>query len=130
MRTDDPIEKGAGDPHAEEARPEGSEAEESIASATGAAKKASRAVKDTVRKNLDVAGIKVDLEDIQNQIRDRPLFYLAIAAGAGFVAGGGMASKWGLALLGLAGRRAAAETATNFGRQMLRQAAGGARASA
>ena len=36
-----------------------------------------------------------------------------------------MASKWGLALLGLAGRRAAAETATNFGRQMLRQAAGG-----
>ena len=67
MKTDDPTEKGAGEPHAEEAGAEGSgaersEAEESIASATGAAKKANRAVKDTARKYLDVAGIKVDLE--------------------------------------------------------------------
>ena len=80
MRTDDPIQKGAGEPHAEEARPEGSEAEESIASATGAAKKASkasRAVKDTVRKYLDVAGIKVNLEATEKRIRDRPFFYWA-----------------------------------------------------
>jgi ElaB/YqjD/DUF883 family membrane-anchored ribosome-binding protein len=118
MRTDDPIEKGAGDPHAEEARPEGSEAEESIASSTGAAKKASRAVKDTVRKNLDVAGIKVDLEATEKRIRDRPFFYLALAAGAGFVIGGGLATKKGAALLGLFGRKAAVETATNFGRQV------------
>jgi hypothetical protein len=41
-----------------------------------------------------------------------------------------MASKMGLALLGLVGRKAAAETATNFGRQILRQAAGGAKAGA
>jgi ElaB/YqjD/DUF883 family membrane-anchored ribosome-binding protein len=116
MRTDDPIEKGAGEPHAEEAGPEGSETEESIASATETAKKASRAVKDTARKNLDVAGIKVDLEATEKRIRDRPLFYLALAAGAGFVIGGGLATKTGAALLGLFGRKAAVETATNFGR--------------
>jgi ElaB/YqjD/DUF883 family membrane-anchored ribosome-binding protein len=118
MRTDDPIEKGAGEPHAEEAGPEGSETEESIASATETAKKASRAVKDTARKNLDVAGIKVDLEATEKRIRDRPFLYLALAAGAGFVIGGSLATKAGAALLGLFGRKAAVETATNFGRQV------------
>ena len=54
---------------------------------------------------------------------------LALAAGAGFVIGGGMASKMGIALIGLVGRKAAAETATNLGRQVLRQAAGAAQAS-
>ena len=130
MKTDDPTEKDAGEPHAEEAGAEGSEAEESIASATGAAKKANRAVKDTARKYLDVAGIKVDLEATEKRIRDRPLFYLALAAGAGFVIGGGLATKTGVALLGLFGRKAAVETATNFGRQVLRQAVGGAKAAA
>jgi ElaB/YqjD/DUF883 family membrane-anchored ribosome-binding protein len=118
MRTDDPIEKGAGEPHAEEAGPEGSETEESIASATETAKKASRAVKDTARKNLDVAGIKVDLEATEKRIRDRPFLYLALAAGAGFVIGGSLATKAGAALLGLFGRKAAVERATNFGRQV------------
>ena len=118
MRTDDPIEKGAGEPNAEEARPEGSEAEESIASATGAAKKASRAVKDTAQKYLDLAGVKVDLEATEKRIRDRPCFYLALAAGAGFAIGGGLATKTGVALLGLFGRKAAVDTATNFGRQV------------
>jgi len=98
MRTDDPIEKGAGEPHAEEAGPEGSEAEESIASATGAAKEASRAVKDTAQKYLDLAGVKVDLVATEKRIRDRPLFYLALAAGSGFVIGGGLATKTGVAL--------------------------------
>ena len=121
MKTDDPTEKGVGEPHAEDGSAEGSEAEESIASATGAAKKASkasRAVKDTVRKYLDVAGIKVDLEATEKRIRERPLFYLGLAAGTGFVIGGGLATKTGAALLGLVGRKAAVETATNFGRQV------------
>jgi hypothetical protein len=104
--------------------------EEGVLSAAGAAKNANKAIDETARKYLAAAGLKVDLEDIQNRIRDRPLFYLACAAGVGFLAGGGIASKWGMALLALAGRRAAAETATNFGGQMLRQAARGARASA
>jgi hypothetical protein len=83
MKTDDPTEKGAGEPTQKEAG-ERSEAGESIASATGAAKKASRAVKDTARKYLDVAALKVDLEATEKRIRDRPLFYMALAAGAGF----------------------------------------------
>ena len=118
MKTDDPTEKGAGEPHAEEAGPEGSEAEESIASATGAAKEASRAVKDTAQKYLDFAGVKVNLAATEKRIRERPLFYLALGAGSGFVIGGGLATKTGVALLGLFGRKAAVETATNFGRQV------------
>jgi hypothetical protein len=130
MKTDDPSSKIPPGPLGKGASPESPQMEEPLVSVAGAAKTANKAINETARKYLAAAGIKVDLEDIHNRIRDRPLFYLAIAAGVGFVAGGGMASKWGLALLGLAGRRAAAETATNFGRQMLRQAAGGARASA
>jgi ElaB/YqjD/DUF883 family membrane-anchored ribosome-binding protein len=129
MKTDDPSSKDTAGTPGEGANAESSQ-KESLVSAAGAAKTANKAIDETARKYLAAAGIEVDLEDIQNRIRDRPLFYLAIAAGVGFVAGGGMASKWGLALLGLAGRRAAAETAPNFGRQMLRQAAGGGAASA
>jgi hypothetical protein len=42
--------------------------------------------------------------------------------------GGGMATNTGVALLGLFGRKAAVETAINFGRQVLRQAVQGAEA--
>jgi hypothetical protein len=130
MKANDPSSKDTAGTLGEGAGPESLQKEEPLASAAGAAKTANKGIDETARKYLAAAGIKVDLEDIQNRIRDRPLFYLAIAAGVGFVAGGGMASKWGLALLGMAGRRAAAETATNFGRQMLRQAVGGGTASA
>ena len=129
MKANDPSSKDTAGTLGEGAGPESLQKEEPLASAAGAAKTANKGIDETARKYLAAAGIKVDLEDIQNRIRDRPLFYLAIAAGVGFVAGGGMASKWGLAL-GMAGRRAAAETATNFGRQMLRQAVGGGAASA
>jgi len=40
-----------------------------------------------------------------------------------------MATKIGLAMLGLFGRKAATETATNFGRQILHQAGGSAEAA-
>jgi hypothetical protein len=130
MKAHDPSSKDAAGTPGEGASPESPQKEEPLLSAAGAAKTANKAIDETARKYLAAAGIKVDLEDFQNRIRERPLFYLAIAASVGFVAGGRMASKWGLALLGLAGRRAAAETATNFGRQMLRQAAGGGAASA
>jgi hypothetical protein len=130
MKADDPSSKDTAGTPGEGASPESPQKEEPLVSAAGAAKTANKAIDETARKYLAAAGIKVDLEDFQNRIRERPLFYLAIAASVGFIAGGGMASKWGLALLGVAGRRAAAETATNFGRQMLRQAAGGGAASA
>jgi hypothetical protein len=119
MKSDDPTEKEAEQPRAESDR-EGSDAEESIASVAGTAKKASRAVKDTAQKYLDAAGLEIDLDDIEKRIRDRPRFYLLLAAGAGFVVGGGLATNLGVALLGMFGRNAAVETATNFGRQVLR----------
>jgi hypothetical protein len=53
-------------------------------------------------------------------IRDKPLRSAAIAAGAGFVIGGGMATRPALALLALFGRKAAKETATNLMAGMVR----------
>jgi hypothetical protein len=94
MKMDDPTGKDSGESRAEGTGPEESEADESIASAAGAAKTADRAMKDTAQKYLGAAGIKVDLEDIESKIRDRPLFSLAIAAGAGFAIGGGWQQKW------------------------------------
>lgn len=129
MKPDALSSKDAAETLEETASPESPQSEELLLSAVGAAKSANNAINETARNYLAAAGINVELEEIQNRIRDTPLFYLVIAAGLGFVAGGGMASKWGLALLGVAGRRAAAETARNFGRQMLRQASGGVRAS-
>jgi hypothetical protein len=130
MKTDEPTRKDADESGMERTGPEWSQTDESIASAAGAARTANQAMKDTAQKYLGAAGLKVDLENLEKKIRGRPFFYLAISAGVGFVTGGGMASKMGLALLGLVGRKAAAETATNFGRQILRQAAGGAKAGA
>jgi hypothetical protein len=40
------------------------------------------ALKDTVRKYLDVAGITVDLNEIQEVIRKRPLLSPGVAAAA------------------------------------------------
>jgi hypothetical protein len=123
MKTNYPTE-----PRAEEFGREGSG--ESIASAGGIAHKARRAVKDTAQKYLDATGLKADLDDIEEGMSDRPLLYLLLAAGAGFFAGGGLATKTGVALLGLFGRKAVVETAANFGRQVLRQAVGRAEADA
>jgi hypothetical protein len=104
--------------------------EETIASAVGATGKANRAMKETAQKYLDMARIKVNLDDIEEKISGQPLLYLALATSAGFILGGGMGTNIGIMLLGLFSRRAAAETATNFGRQVLRQAISGAEASA
>jgi hypothetical protein len=129
MKTDERTQE-AEEFREKESHRQGSDVDESIAAAAGAAKKASRAVKGTAQKYLDAAGIKIDWKDIEKRIRDRPLFYLAIAAGTGFVMGGGMATSTGVALLGLVGRKAAVDTATNFGRQVFQQAISGAEAAA
>jgi hypothetical protein len=129
MTSDNPIRKDTQTPVGGP-EPVTSQSRESVVSAAGAAKSVDRAINETAGKYLKAAGIKVDLKNFQNEIRDRPFFYLGIAAGAGFTVGGGMASKLGLALLALGGRRAATETATNLGRQVLREATGGAEASA
>jgi len=85
----------------------------------GVAKTANRAVRDTAQKYLHMAGVKVDLENIEARLRERALISLAIAAGTGFVLGGGLATKPGVILLGLFGRVAARQTATNVGSQIL-----------
>ena len=130
MKTDNPIDQDSEELRTEEFGREGAEAEESIASAAGAAKKANRALKDTAQKYLDAVGIKIDLKDIEKSIHDRPFLYLPLAAGIGFVIGGGLATNMGVALLGLFGRKVAMETATNVGGQALRQAVAGARTAA
>jgi hypothetical protein len=129
MNSDDPNQKDTVEAPLEGTSSERSQTEEPIVSASGLAEKANRAINDTAQKYLAAAGIKVDLEAVLDKIRDRPLFYLAIAGGVGFVIGGGMASKMGLALIGLIGRKAATETVTNLGRQVLRQATGVAQTS-
>ena len=130
MKPDEPNRKNADKSGVERTSPGRSQTDESIVSAAGAARTANKTMKDTAQKYLGAVGLKVDFENLENKIRSRPLFCLAVTAGAGFVVGGGMASKMGLALLGLAGRKAAAETTTNFGRRILHPAAGSAEAAA
>jgi ElaB/YqjD/DUF883 family membrane-anchored ribosome-binding protein len=119
-KVESPEEKTATETHEQKEAP--------LLSAAGAANTANKAINETLDKYL--AAIGLDLEEIEERIREKPGLYIAISVGVGFVAGGGMASKLGLMLLGVAGRRTASETAKNFGRQVLRQAVGGARSSA
>jgi ElaB/YqjD/DUF883 family membrane-anchored ribosome-binding protein len=94
--------------------------DESTSPIMDAAKKADNAVRDTARTYLRRFGVNVDLEQIERSIRDKPLRSAAIAAGAGFVIGGGMAIRPAVALLALFGRKAAKETATNLMAGMVR----------
>jgi 1,4-dihydroxy-2-naphthoyl-CoA synthase len=79
-----------------------------------AAKKADNAVRDTARTYLRKFGVNLDLEQIEKSIRDKPLPSVAIAAAAGFIIGGGMATRPAVAILALFVRKAAKETATNL----------------
>jgi ElaB/YqjD/DUF883 family membrane-anchored ribosome-binding protein len=92
--------------------------DDSLYSVKGAAKKAKGAVKDTAQQYLDTARMGFYLEDIEEGIRDRPYYSLAIAASAGFLLGGGLTTTPGIALLTLFGRKAARDTASNLGRQV------------
>jgi hypothetical protein len=74
---------------------------------------ADRALRSTVQRFLDSAGMTVDLSKVEQQIRDKPIPSAAIAAAAGFVVGGGLVTGPGLALVALFGRNAARETVTN-----------------
>jgi ElaB/YqjD/DUF883 family membrane-anchored ribosome-binding protein len=99
--------------------------QESLTSVNKAAMKADEAIRDTAQKYIDKAGLKLDLEHIETNIRRNPMPAVAIAAGAGFIVGGGMVTRLGLAMLTLFSRQAARETATNFIRGGLRPIAHG-----
>ena len=68
MKADDPSSKDTAGTPGEEASPGSPQKEEPLVSAAGAAKTANKAIDETARKYLAAAGIKVDLEDIQNRL--------------------------------------------------------------
>ena len=88
----------------------------------GIAKTANRAVRDTAQRYLNVAGVNVDLENIEQRIRGRALLSLGLAAGTGFVLGGGLGTRPGVLMLAMFGRVAARRTATNMARQVFQGA--------
>ena len=78
-----------------------------------------KAAKDAAQKFLSDKGINVDLRRIEDFVRKQPLAALGIFVAAGFIVGGGVATRPGLALLAMAGRKTARETATNFATRKL-----------
>ena len=86
--------------------------DDTITHGTESVASADRAMRDAVQKYIDRAGIKVDLKKVEQQIRDKPFPSAAIAA-VGFVVGGGLVTRPGMALVALFGRSAARETMTN-----------------
>jgi ElaB/YqjD/DUF883 family membrane-anchored ribosome-binding protein len=67
------------------------------------AKRADDAVKETTGAYLRRFGFNLDLEQTEKSIRDRPRISVAIAAAAGFVIGGGTATRPAPAILALLG---------------------------
>jgi|ERR1700733_10932711 len=65
----------------------------------GVAGKTDIALRNTVQNYLERAGIKLDLEHFESNIRQQPLIAAAIAATAGFIFGGGAITRLGSALL-------------------------------
>jgi ElaB/YqjD/DUF883 family membrane-anchored ribosome-binding protein len=95
------------------------DAEGSASSATQAANKVDSAIKGTAESYLEKAGVHLDLERIEQGIRERPLVSAGIAAATGFVVGGGLGTRPGIALLALLGRQAARETVTKLATESL-----------
>jgi hypothetical protein len=96
--------------------------EDEQSSRASAAKTVTTAIRQTAQKYFDAAGMKIDLEVVEDRIRDQPLISMAIAAGADFIIGGGLTTGPGIALLGLFGRTAARDTVANAGRQVWQRA--------
>jgi ElaB/YqjD/DUF883 family membrane-anchored ribosome-binding protein len=105
---------------AEENGDETDDGEDEESLRASAAKTVTTAIRETAQKYFDAAGMKIDLEVVEDRIRDQPLISMAIAAGAGFIIGGGLATSPGIALLGLFGRTAARDTVANAGRHWQR----------
>jgi len=93
---------------------------ESVTPVKKVAEKTDRAIVDTAQRYLRRRGVDFDLRQIEKTIREKPLSAAAIAATAGFIVGGGLATRPGLAMLMLFGRMAARETAVNFVTDMVR----------
>jgi len=78
------------------------------------AEKTDRAIVDTAQRYLKRRGIDFDLRQLERTILEKPLSAAALAATVGFIVGGGLATRPGLAMLVLFGRMAARETAVDL----------------
>jgi hypothetical protein len=76
-----------------------------------AAKRADHAIRETTTTYLKQVRVDLDFQQIEKSICEKPLTSAGIAAGAGFILGGGMATRPALALLATFGRKAARNTA-------------------
>ena len=83
------------------------------------AEKTDRAIVNTAQRYLKRRGVDFDLRQLEKTIREKPLSAAALAATVGFIVGGGLATRSGLAMLILFGRMAAKETAVNFVTEMV-----------
>jgi hypothetical protein len=83
-------------------------------SGQGIADRTNRAFKDTAQTYLDRAGIKLDLQQVECTLRQKPLAAAAIATAAGFIVGGGMGTRLGSKTVGLLSRKMAGDTASNL----------------
>jgi ElaB/YqjD/DUF883 family membrane-anchored ribosome-binding protein len=84
------------------------------------AEKTDRAIVNTAQRYLKRRGVDFDLRQLEKTIREKPLSAAALAATVGFIVGGGLATRPGLAMLILFGRMAAKETAVYFVTDMVR----------
>jgi len=84
------------------------------------AEKADHAIVNTAQRYLKRRGVDFDFRQLEKTIREKPLSAAALAATVGFIVGGGLATRPGLAMLILFGRMAAKETALNFVTDMVR----------
>lgn len=83
------------------------------------AKTADNAIKETAATYMRNVGVDLNFERLERSIREKPLAAAGLAAGAGFILGGGMATRPALALLALFGRKAARDTAASFMKSMV-----------
>ena len=83
------------------------------------AQTADNAIKETAATYMRNVGVDLNLERLERSIREKPLAAAGLAAGAGFILGGGMATRPALALLALFGRKAARDMAASFMRSIV-----------
>jgi ElaB/YqjD/DUF883 family membrane-anchored ribosome-binding protein len=76
--------------------------------------KAATAIKAAAQQFLDDRGINLNIVQAENFVRDKPVVSTGIAAAAGFVVGGGLITRPGVAVLFLFGRKLAGELTTNL----------------
>src|SRR5258708_7288744 len=87
---------------------------ESTSSAAKTADRADKAIRNTADRYLKRFRMNLDLEQVERWIREKPLSSAGIAAAAGFIVGGGLVTRPGVAILAVLGRSAARDSVRNL----------------